>query len=159
MLSLSEGMLLLVARVASLAGLRIVCAFHLDQLKLLAGEPGTAAVIFTNTECYESLRTYFCHPELRQSEEERSAVAVPNAGLILVTEEDFERLCCLVAENQAIAAQCWDAVQRESARGPASRMSPPLSISYLTMDQIEKRTLVAAVMENPLLSGSTGRTM
>ena len=148
MLSLSEEMYLLVARVASLAGLRIICAFHLDQLKLVAGQPLTAAVIFTNTECYESLRMVANTP-----------AHVSNAGLILVTDEDFERLCRFVAENQAIAAHCWDAVQREIAKGPASGIGPPLSISYLTMDQIEKRTLVAAVMENPLLSGSTDRTM
>jgi len=148
LLSLSEGMYQLVARLASLAGLRIVCAFCLDQLKLAAEEPGTAVVIFPNTECYEILITAADLP-----------AHIPNAGLILVKEEDFERLCRFVAESQAIAAQCWDAVQREIARGAASGKRPPLSISYLTMDQIEKRTLIAAVMENPLLSGSPGRTM
>lgn len=148
LLSLSEGMYQLVARLASLAELKIVCAFCLDQLKLAAGEPGTAVVIFANTECYETLRIAAdLHPH------------VPNAGLILFTEEDFERLCRFVAESPAIAAQCWDSVQREIARSTASGNRPPLSITYLTMDQIEKRTLVAAVMENPLLSGSPGRSM
>jgi hypothetical protein len=131
----------LVARLASLAGLRIVCAFCLDQLKSAAGEAGTAAVIFANTECYEILITAADLP-----------AHLPNAGLILVTEEDFERVCRFVAESQAIAAQCWNAVQREIAKSTASGSRPPLSISYLTMDQIEKQTLVAAVMENPLLS-------
>ena len=147
LLSLSEGMYQLVARLASLVGLRIVCAFCLDQLKLAAGQPGTAAVVFANTECYQILRMAADLP-----------AHIPDAGLILVTEEDFERLCRYVAENQAIAAQCWNAVQREVARSTASGR-PPLSISYLTMDQIEKRTLVAAVMDNPLLSGSPGRSM
>ena len=147
LLSLSEGMYQLVARLTSLAGLRIVCAFCLDQLKLAAGQRGAVAVVFANTECYDTLITAADLP-----------AQVPNAGLILVTEEDFERLCHYVAENQAIAAQCWEAVQREIARSTASG-HPPLSISYLTMDQIEKRTIVAAVMENPLLSGSPGRNM
>lgn len=147
LLSLSEGMYQLVARLTSLAGLRIVCAFCVDQLKLAVGQSGTAIVVFANTECHQLLIMAADLPS-----------DIPDAGLIVVTEEDFDRVCRYVAGNHAVAAQCWNSVQREVARSTASG-HPPLSISYLTMDQIEKRTLVAAVMENPLLSGSPGRGM
>jgi|1185.fasta_scaffold10767_2 hypothetical protein len=170
MLSLSEAMYQLFGRVASLAGLHIACAstlqqpqtpetnernasglssetppFRLDELKTSLGQPGTAIVVFEDSDYYDTLRMV-ANPSER----------VPNSVFVLITEEDLQRIVGFVIENHAIANECWDSMKRAMPKGPRAASCQMISASFLTIDDIEKRSIVAEVMENPLLSGPIG---
>jgi len=147
LLSLSEWMYQLFGKVASLAGLHIVCAStpsRLNELKVFPNQPGTAVVVFEDSDCYNTLRMVADAPG-----------RFPNTVLILIADDDLNRIFRVVVENHAIATECWESMKREIAKGSLAGSCQPVSASLLTMNEIDKRTIVAEVMENPLLSGST----
>jgi len=167
MLSLSDAMYKLVGKTASFAGLQLVYASRLKDVRFFARQRGIVVVILEVNNCCDTFR-------MVADVQER----LSNAPLIIITEDDqsaqdrlalrlganyvfkkpcdpveLDRVFRFVLENHAVEAECWESMKRDLAKRLRARTSlcpsaPSQQLeasSFLTMAEIEKRAILAAV--------------
>jgi DNA-binding NtrC family response regulator len=165
-LSLSDPMSRLVGKIASLAGLQVVHASRLWDVKFFENQRGIVIVILEVRECCDTFRI------IAEVQEQ-----IPNAPLIIITEPDqngqdqlalrlgaryvirkpchpveLDRLFRFILENYADEGDCWEAMKQEAAKQKATSLFSSSAIKedlktngFLTLEEIKRRAIIATV--------------
>ena len=166
MLSLSDPMCRLIGKIASDAGLQVVHASRLSEVKFFENQRGIVIVILEVRECCDTFRI------VAEVQEE-----IPNAPLIIITEPDqtgqdqlalrlgaryvirkpcqpleLDRLFRFVLENYTDEGECWNALTQEAQKRSevslfsSSAIKAELRTSgFPTLEEIKRRAIVATV--------------
>lgn len=166
MLSLTDPMCRLIGKIASLAGLQVVHASRLGEVKFFENQRCIVIVILEVSECSDTFRIV---AEVQEQ--------IPNAPLIIITEPDqngqdrlalrlgaryvirkpchpveLDRLFRFILENYAGEGDCWEATKQEAAKDKATSSFSSSAIKeelkangFLPLEEIKRRAIIAAV--------------
>jgi len=166
MLSVSDPIHRSVGKIASLAGLQVVCASCLDDVKFFANQRGIVTVMLEVNNCCDTFRIMAAVQE-----------GIPGAPLILITEAEenaqdrlavrlgasyairkpchpaeLDRLFRFILENYADEADCLDSMKQELTKHKATSLFSSSatteelkSSGFLTLKQIKRRAIIATV--------------